>query len=184
MTVAQRPWAAELLHFWFHDLRPGQWFGRSDAVDSELDRRFSRELAALANEPGTNFLTDPLTARAAVLLFDQCPRNLHRDSALAFATDPLARTIARGAIARGWDRGLDKPARQFLYMPLMHSEAIADQRKSLQLYAALGDSFVLSFARAHYRMVARFGRFPHRNPVLGRRSSPAEERAVASGNHW
>jgi uncharacterized protein (DUF924 family) len=184
MAAAQRPWAAELLHVWFRDLRPDQWFGRNAAVDAALRRRFARELAMLGRCPADRFLRDPLTARAAVLLFDQLPRNLFRGSATAFAHDPLARAIAKGILARGWDRGLPKPARQFIYMPLMHSEAIADQRRCLRRFAALGDSFALGFARAHYRMIARFGRFPHRNAVLGRGSTAAERRAVAAGNAW
>ena len=184
MSAAPRRWAAELLHFWFHRLCADQWFGRSDSVDAALRRRFGRELAALQRRPSSEFLRDPETARAAVLLFDQLPRNLHRASPLAFATDPLARDICKGAIARGWDRGLGKHERQFLYMPLMHSESIADQRLSLRMFTGLGDSSITTFARMHYRMVARFGRFPHRNAELGRASTPAELRAIAAGNSW
>lgn len=182
--LAGRPWAAELLYFWFHRLRPEQRFGRDEAVDDELRRRFARDLAALGRcRPGA-FLRDPLTARAAILLFDQIPRNLFRQDPRAFATDALARAIARGALRSGWMAGLTKTERQFLAMPLMHSERLTDQRRSLHIYARLGDAFVLSFARSHYRMIARFGRFPHRNPVLGRPSTPAELRAVAAGNAW
>lgn len=183
MTAAPRPWAAELLRYWFHELRPEQWFGSSDAVDDAMRRRFARYLPMLGNRPARDFLGDPLTARAAVLLFDQLPRNLFRGSAQAFAYDPLARAIAKGIMARGWDRGLPEPARKFIYMPLMHSEHIADQRESLRRFGQ-GDSFSFAFARAHYRMVARFGRFPHRNQALGRKSSPAELRAIAAGNAW
>jgi len=184
MTAARRRWAAELLHFWFDELRQEQWFGRSDAVDAELRRRFARDLAALRRRPVREFLAAPLTARAAVLRFDQVPANRYRAAARAFAADPLARTIARAALRRGWAKDLAKPGRQFLAMPLMHSEAIADQRRSLAFYARLGDAHILAFARAHYRMIARFGRFPHRNRVLGRRSTPAERRAVEAGNAW
>ena len=184
MTLAARPWAAEILHFWFHELGPRQWFAPDPALDAALQRRFGPLLAGLGTRPAATFLSDPLTARAAVLLFDQCPRNLHRGSAKAFACDPLARAIARGAIVRGWDKGLDLHARQFLYMPLMHSEQRADQLLSLRLYTQLGDAFILGFARDHAAMVLRFGRFPHRNAVLGRRSTPAETRAVAAGHTW
>lgn len=182
--MAGRRWAAELLHFWFHRLRPEQRFGRDDAVDAALRRRFGRDLAALQVRPPREFLTEPLTARAAILLFDQVPRNLFRQDSRAFATDELARAIAKGALRRGWMRGLSKAERQFLAMPLMHSEDRADQLLSLQTYADLGDPFVFSFARSHYRMIARFGRFPHRNPVLRRASTGAERRAVAAGNAW
>lgn len=184
MAAAQRSWAADLLHFWFHRLRPAQWFGRSDHVDAALRRRFGRALAMLGGRPAHEFLGDALTARAAVLLFDQCPRNLFRGSARAFATDRLARAIAKGALRKGWHRRLTRRQRQFLLLPLMHSEAIADQRQSRRLFAANGDASRKGFAAAHYLMIARFGRFPHRNVVLGRRSSPAEERAVASGHAW
>jgi uncharacterized protein (DUF924 family) len=131
LAAAPRRWAAELLRFWFHTLRPEDWFHSSRALDDELRRRFGRDLAMLRNRPAREFLTDPVTARAAVLLFDQVPRNIHRGSAEAFATDALARAIARGILQRGGDRGLTGPERQFIAMPLMHSEAIADQRASL-----------------------------------------------------
>lgn len=184
MAAAPRRWAAELLHFWFHSLRPHDWFHSSPALDDELRRRFGRDLAMLRDRPAREFLSDPLTARAAVLLFDQVPRNIHRGSAQAFAIDPLARAITRGILRRGWDRGLSGPERQFIGLPLMHSEAIADQRASLAYFAPLGKRYGFPFARSHYRMVARFGRFPHRNGVLGRTSTPAERRAVAAGFAW
>ncbi|MCW1429016.1 DUF924 family protein [Novosphingobium sp. JCM 18896] len=184
MTAARLPWAADLLHAWFHELRPDQWFGRSDVVDTKLRRRFARTLARLGGQPATAFLGDPLTARAAVLLFDQVPRNLFRDDPRAFAYDSLARAITRGARAKGWDRSMTKNARHFLYMPMMHSEAIADQLLALRLFAALGNNRTLDFCRSHARMIERFGRFPHRNKVLGRKSTRAEKRAVAEGNAW
>lgn len=184
MAAARRGWAADILHFWFHDLRPDQWFGRNDLVDARLHRRFGRALERLGHQPASAFLTDPLTARAAVLLFDQVPRNLFRNDARAFAHDRLARAICKGALARGWDRGLTKVERQFLYMPLMHSQAKADQLLSLRRFASLDHREALGFARAHAKMVLRFGRFPHRNAALGRNSSAAEQRAVSQGNAW
>lgn len=183
MTAPVRRWAAELLHVWFHDLSPSDWWGGSEAVDAMLRRRFAGDLSAQGHRPARDFLTDPLTARAAILLFDQIPRNIHRGSATAFAWDPLARAITRGALARGWDRLAPHRHRQFIYMPLMHSEAIADQRASLAVFAARAPAN-LAFARSHHRMIARFGRFPHRNATLGRASSPAERRAVADGFAW
>jgi uncharacterized protein (DUF924 family) len=184
LAAAPRRWAAELLHFWFHTLTPGDWFRPGPDVDQELRRRFEPDLAMLSPRPAHEFLTDPLTARAAVLLFDQVPRNIHRGTAQAFACDRLARAIARGALLRGWDSGLRPQERQFLAMPLMHSEDIADQRLSLAYYTGLGRRFGLPFARSHYRMIARFGRFPHRNAILGRESSSAERRAVEAGFAW
>lgn len=184
MAAARRRWAAELLHYWFHTLRPRDWFRRNAVVDAELRRRFAVDLAMLRTRPAIEFLGDPLTARAAILLFDQVPRNIHRGSAEAFASDRLARAIARGIMERGWDRALPMVERQFVYMPLMHSEAIADQRNSLVAFATLGPRYGRPFARSHYRMVARFGRFPHRNAALGRTSTDAEMRAIADGFVW
>lgn len=186
MAAPARRWAADLLHLWFHELGPADWWGGSPELDARIARRFGHLWQALRHRPARDFLGDPLTARAAVLLFDQVPRNVHRGTPLAFASDPLARAIAKGAIARGWGRcgggGLSRDARAFLGMPLMHSEAIADQRRSLAWFRTIPGNF--AFARAHYRMIARFGRYPHRNPVLGRKSSAAEKRAVAAGNAW
>lgn len=184
MAALQRRWAAELLHVWFHILHPRDWFMPDPRVDAALRRRFARELTALAGRPPADFLDDPHTALAAVLLFDQVPRNLFRKSPRAFAYDPLARAIAKAALDRGWDRALTARQRQFLAMPLMHSERIADQRRSLAYFARLGPRFGWPFARAHYRMIARFGRFPHRNAVLGRTSSAAERKAVEQGFAW
>ncbi|GGC37338.1 membrane protein [Novosphingobium marinum] len=184
MTAARRPWAADLLHYWFHELEPRQWFASDEVVDRELRRRFEGHLAALRVRPATEFLSDRETARAAILLFDQVPRNLFRDDARAFATDPLAREICKAALRKRWDNGLSHAGKQFVYMPLMHSEDIADQRLSLRLFASLGDSFNFRFARSHHAMIARFGRFPHRNELLGRRTTEAEARAIAAGNAW
>ena len=184
MAARHRPWAAEILHLWFHKLRPRDWFKPEPWVDDLLRKRFEHELTALSARPANEFLSDPLSALAAVLLFDQVPRNLYRGTARAYAHDPLARTIANEALHRGWNAGLTPAQRQFLAMPLMHSEDIADQRLSLAIYARLGPRFGWPFARSHYRMVARFGRFPHRNAALGRVSSAAEQRAVAAGFAW
>ena len=181
---ASRRWAAELLHFWFHRLSPADWFGGGPQVDAELERRFGPELHALGRAPAASFMGDPGTRLAAVLLFDQIPRNLYRDTAAAFAWDPLALALARSAIVAGLHHRLPRDEAKFLGMPLMHSEAIADQRASLRYFAALGDAETFAFARSHRRMIARFGRFPHRNAALGRSSASAERAAVASGFDW
>jgi uncharacterized protein (DUF924 family) len=184
MPAALRPWAADLLHLWFHRLRPPQWFRRDDRLDALLRSRFAPLLTRLGKRPPHEFLRDPLTARAAILLFDQVPRNSFRGSPRAFAYDQLAVAIARGALRRGWGRPLSRSQRQFLLMPLMHSEVIADQHLSLRQFVANGDAGHRGFAGSHYRMIARFGRFPHRNAALGRHSSAAEQRALAAGNAW
>lgn len=179
-----RFWAQDLLHTWFHVLKPAQWYGRDDKVDALLKRRYAALVGPLSYRPSAEFLSDRDTARAAILLFDQIPRNCFRGSAASFATDPLARELTCAAIARGWHRGLPKGQAQFVLLPLMHSEHAADQRESLRRFAELGDPSNLRFARDHARMIFRFGRFPHRNAVLGRISTRAEKRAVAAGNAW
>ena len=118
MTAAPRRWAAELLHFWFHHMRASQWFGRDDALDATLRRRFGRELAALSRQSPRSFLRDRETARAAVLLFDQLPRNLHRDSARAFANDPvnLKASWEKAKVVMGPGTALDPLMKELIYI--------------------------------------------------------------------
>jgi len=182
VTNALRPWAAQLLYFWFHELTPRDWYRGGKAVDTLIEARFARYWHALHQQPVESFLGSPRDALGAVLLFDQVPRNLFRDDPRAFASDGLAQAITLRAIARGWDMPLTRDQRQFLYMPLMHAEDILLQRLSLAKFTKLGSP--QGYARSHHRMIARFGRFPHRNEVLGRRSTAAEKRAVAAGFSW
>ena len=137
MALVQRPWAADLLHLWFHELTPRDWWGGSDELDSKMEKRFRHWLEALFVCSPDRFLTDPRTALAAVLLFDQVPRNVFRGTPRAFATDPLARAITHGALHRGYLALLERRQRQFLVMPLMHSESLIDHLASLRLFSAL-----------------------------------------------
>ena len=178
-----RPWARELTRVWFHELSPSDWFGGGAAVDALLERRFGDLWAALRTQPAGSFLDSPRTVQAAILLFDQVPRNIHRDSPTSYATDHLALNLTYHILRRGWLSRFTRVETQFILMPLMHSEHIADQRLSVQLFARHVPSS-LSFAQSHWRMIARFGRFPHRNEVLGRRSTPAEREAIAAGFSW
>jgi len=117
-------------------------------------------------------------------LFDQFPRNIFRGSADAFSTDPLALAIARGAVDKGLDDALSQDERSFLYMPFMHSEDLDDQDRALLLFTALGNQNSLDYAHKHHDVIARFGRFPHRNAVLGRAMRPGEEAAAKEGANW
>ena len=182
--LGRRFWADELVHHWFHTLCARDWWQGSPAVDAELRRRFLPEFRALQGKSPESFLSNPHTALAAVLLFDQIPRNIFRGTAEAFSSDPLARAITHGALDRGFDQAL-APTTQlhFLAMPLMHSEQITDHLRGLKLFRTLGTG-TFAFARQHHRMIARFGRYPHRNEVLGRRSTDAERKAVAAGFAW
>ena len=119
-----------------------------------------------------------------MLLFDQLPRNMFRGTAQAFDTDALARDIARGAIAQGYDIQIGGAGRLFFYMPFQHSEALEDQDMAVTLIEGTGDADAIDFARQHHAMIQRFGRFPHRNAALGRETLPEEAEAVAEGSDW
>ena len=171
-------WAEEVTGFWFA-LRPEQWW-RSDAeLDEEIRERFLPLWEEQRQLPADHFLGSPQEALAAVILFDQFPRNMFRGHADSYATDHLALAIAKAAIERGYDDKLPQAQRGFLYMPFQHSEDPDDQLRSLGLFTDLGDPEQLRYAKLHHDVIARFGRFPHRNAVLGRRPRPDE---VAAGD--
>ena len=171
-------WAEEILDFWFsHGWE--DWWKRSDAFNDEIRDKFGILWARMARRPLADFTRDARIALAAVILFDQFPRNMFRAHADQFSTDHLALAIARQAIDRSFDDQLQPAERGFLYMPFEHSEHLADQKRSVQLFTALGDDHLLGYARKHHDIVERFGRFPHRNAILGRAPRPAE---VAAGD--
>jgi uncharacterized protein (DUF924 family) len=166
------------------EVGPEGWWTRSDAGDAVITRRFRGLWDTEKDRPAAAFLGSATLAFAAIILFDQYSRNMFRNDARAFATDELARAIARTMVARGLDSEIEPAARAFVYMPFMHSEALADQLWSLALFEALGDGNSLDYARRHHAMIARFGRFPHRNAALGRENRPGEEAAIAEGAEW
>jgi uncharacterized protein (DUF924 family) len=166
--------AAEILDFWLEEVSPKQRFGSDPAIDEACRHRFGDLRDRVFDTAAAGWRDAPEHLLAAIILLDQFSRNLFRADARAFEADPLTRSLTREALARGWDGGLDPSQRQFLYMPLMHSEAMADQVASLRLFAALGEEEPLDYARRHAAQIARFGRFPQRNTPLGRRSTPAE----------
>ena len=174
----QADWRREVLSFWF-GLRPEQWWTSDPAVDEDVRERFLKLWELKRQLPADHFLDDPLSALAGVILFDQFPRNFFRGHADQFSTDHLALAVAKQAVELGFDDQLQTEERGFLYMPFMHSEALADQKRSVQLFTALGDDNQLEFARKHHDVIERFGRFPHRNAILGRAPRPAE---VAAGD--
>ena len=177
-------WVPELLTFWFDAHGERDWFGGGADFDDEVGRRFGDWRESMRSQPVEAFLVDAQTALAAVLLFDQVPRNMHRGAAEAFATDHLALAIAREAVGEGLDEGQSAKHRLFLYLPFEHSEDIDDQRESLRLMASLGNAAWLDFAQKHFAMIDRFGRFPHRNAALGRADRPGEAEAVAQAGGW
>ena len=165
---------AEVLSFWFEELSPAQWFKKDDVLDETIRLRFGSLYEELAASGGSEWLDTPRGPLAAVIVLDQFPRNLFREDARAYATDAAALTIAKSAIDRGFDRNMDVSQKQFLYMPFQHCEDLEEQIRSVGLFASLGDPNTLNYARRHKDVIEHFGRFPHRNAVLGRSSTPEE----------
>jgi len=170
-TAAQR-----VLSFWFETLGAKQWF----AKDARLDRQIGEHFAALHEAARANELwawrESPQGRLAEILLLDQFSRNLYRDRPQAFAQDPQALALAQVAVAQGAGRHLESVQRAFLYMPYMHSEALAIHDEALRLFAQPGLEENLKHERRHHEILVRFGRYPHRNTILGR-SSTLEEQA-------
>jgi uncharacterized protein (DUF924 family) len=175
-------WRSDVLKFWF-GLDPEQWWAGSPDLDEQIRDRFLKLWKEKRQLPPDSFLGDPLTAIAGVILFDQFPRNMFRGHADQFSTDPLALAIARGAIDRHLDEQLDPAERKFLTMPFQHSENLADQDRAILLLTELGDDHQLGYAKKHRDVIARFGRFPHRNAILGRQPR-ADEIAAGEVVPW
>lgn len=168
-------WIDDVLSFWFEELDRKAWFAKSAETDAAIRDRFTILYEVLTTWPAGDALASPERALATVLVLDQFPRNLFRDDARAFASDELAREVAREAIARGLDETLTVDQRLFLYLPFEHSEDTADQQRAVDLISALGDDEYTRFAIAHKKIIDHFGRFPHRNEVLGRPSTMEEK---------
>ena len=175
-------WRSDVLKFWFR-LPYEQQFNGDSALDDRTRQQFLKLWTEKRQLPAVEFLTDPLTALAGVILFDQFPRNMFRGHAEQFATDHLALAIAKGALDSGFDGDLEPVERAFLYMPFEHSENIADQNRSMLLFTALGDQRFLKYAKLHHDVIERFGRFPHRNAILGRRAR-SDELAAGEATPW
>ncbi|HEV7416323.1 MAG TPA: DUF924 family protein [Tianweitania sediminis] len=172
-------WANSVLQFWFDELTREDWFSGDAGVDARINERFAELYAEKCASIPEGALQDSRTALAAILLFDQIPRNLFRGSAKAFATDEMALTIARTAVDKGFDSQLGKEEQAFFYMPFEHSETLADGERCVSLFKSLGDEEMIRFAVEHRDILARFGRYPHRNRALNRESTAAEEAFLA-----
>lgn len=173
-----------ILGFWFGEVGPDRWWVRSRETDEAIVERFRDLWEAWRDRTPESFLGSPREALAGIILFDQFSRNMFRGHADAFSTDPLALAIARAAVDRGYDDRLGEDERSFLYMPFQHSEALADQQRSLALFTALGNANSLAFAHKHHDMIERYGRFPARNAALGRPNRPGEESAIEMSRDW
>jgi uncharacterized protein (DUF924 family) len=171
---------AEIISFW-REAGPEKWFEKDEAFDLAISAKFLPIHEAAARGELAAWEESAKGALALVILLDQFPRNMFRGSAQAFATDPLARAVADRALAHGFDQATDKTMRQFFYLPFMHSELLADQDRSVRLYEALGELEQAKFAAIHRDIIAKFGRFPHRNHALGRDTTSAEQEFLDGG---
>ena len=164
----------EIVRFWFEELSPEDWYRKDSSIDAEIGARFGGIYDALKSHVSKDWLGTPQGYLAAILVLDQFPRNMFRDDPRAFATDAEALALAKRAIAEGVDMRLPHDKRAFIYLPFQHSEDSADQARSIELFTALGIPSNLDFALRHKAIIDRFGRFPHRNAVLGRVSTEEE----------
>ena len=166
----------EVLKFWFEETQPQQWFQKSDSFDREITERFSVTYDMAKKNLCADWTKDADGALALCLVLDQFPRNMFRDSRKAFETDEKALLISKDALHRGYDMLLTPVKRKFLYMPFMHSENLDEQNRCVALFAQMQEDEPLSYdyALRHQEVIEKFGRFPHRNEVLGRESSEEE----------
>jgi uncharacterized protein (DUF924 family) len=180
--------ADKVLDFWFNETDRQNWFERSDAFDQIIRDRFADAVDTARGGGFSGWRDTAQGCLAVIILIDQLSRNIYRDSPLAWSADDVALSCARQALARTYDAGLGLDERTFLYMPLMHSEDLADQKQCVELFRTLAEERAddedvsLDFAIRHHDIVARFGRFPHRNEILGRESTPEELKFLEEPN--
>jgi uncharacterized protein (DUF924 family) len=183
MRQAKPNRAGDILTFW-QEAGADSWYRQDATFDRTIRERFGALWEAACDGACDHWAMGPKGALALIILTDQFPRNMFRDSPRAFASDARALRIAASALNHGWDRKLDGAMRQFFYLPFMHSEMLTDQDRSVRLFKARmieGDN--LLHARAHREVIRRFGRFPYRNAALGRVSKPEETVFLANGGY-
>ena len=178
----------EILSFWFgapddadYGKPQAKWFEKNDNFDAEIKQRFEQVMIDAAAGKLDDMAESPEGAVALLIMLDQFPRNVYRGSAEAFASDEHARTVATRVLERGFDQQVAPVMRSFMYLPFEHSEDLADQERSLELFTKLGGSGI-EWAEKHHVIIERFGRFPHRNEVLGRASTPEETELLTQPN--
>ena len=175
----------DILAFWLDDIGPEGWYVADAALDAKIRDRFLDAWTGAMEGRYALWLTYPSGTLAYLILLDQFSRNMFRGEARAFSSDRVAIAAAKSAIAKGYDLKIDPPARQFFYLPLMHSENLCDQERCVRLMAermpeAEGN---LLHARAHREIIRKFGRFPYRNEALSRRATAPEAEYVAAGGY-
>ncbi|MFP7675157.1 DUF924 family protein [Marivita sp. S0852] len=176
----------EVLSFWLDETGPDGWYKASDDLDQTIRDRFEPAWDAAMQGHHATWLAGAKRSLAYIILLDQFPRNMFRGSGKAFASDRFPLAAAKQAIAKNWDLKIEEPARQFFYLPLMHSENLCDQDRCVRLLLERmpqeGDSNLLH-ARAHREVIRKFGRFPYRNDALSRHSTPTERAYLESGGY-
>jgi len=165
---------SEVRDFWLSDATRKKWFVKDPDFDREIVERFGETYEAARRGDLAQWMDRPEDAVALLIVLDQFSRNMFRGSPRAFESDGMAQGYARAALGRGYDREMDADTREIFYRVFTHSEALADQELGVALFTELGDAGSLRFAIAHRDIIARFGRFPHRNAVLGRETTPEE----------
>jgi uncharacterized protein (DUF924 family) len=180
MSEPETARAADIVAFW-RDAGPDAWFKKNDAFDAEIRRRFLATHEAAAAGKLSAWEHDAEGALALLILLDQFPRNMFRGDARMFATDPTALAIAAGSIVRGFDAQVAKQMRTFFYLPFEHSEDMTDQNRAVAFYTAADDAPNLKWAELHADIIRRFGRFPHRNALLGRVTTAEEQKFLDEG---
>lgn len=175
----------DILAFWLDEIGPEGWYTSDSALDARIRDRFAKAWDQACDGNFSLWLTYPSGALAYIILTDQFSRNMFRDSGKAFASDPLSLAVAKSSIRQGYDLKIDAPARQFFYLPLMHSENLSDQDRCVRLMVErMPDAQSnLLHAQAHREVIRQFGRFPHRNDALGRESTSAEESYLSDGGY-
>ncbi|MFD2739850.1 DUF924 family protein [Sulfitobacter aestuarii] len=176
----------EVLEFWLDDVGPKGWYDSSAALDKRVREKFEESWNAACEGKFSLWLTYPSGALAYIILMDQFPRNMFRGQGKAFHSDHIALAAAKSAIEKGWDLRIDEPARQFFYLPLMHSENLCDQDRCVRLIVERmhsGRESNLVHARAHRAVIRQFGRFPYRNEALNRPFTALERDYIASGGY-
>lgn len=171
----------EILHFWFEETPPSLWFQKNEDFDKQIRDRFSSAYKLAADGLCDSWRDIAEGALALCIILDQFPRNMFRNAPESFATDLRALGVAKFAVARGFDQTAPVIRRRFFYLPFEHSENIADQERALSLFKSMQteDPLAYDYALRHYDVISRYGRFPHRNAILGRKNTPEEDEYLA-----
>lgn len=173
----------DILGFWFDEAGPKKWYAQSDAFDAQVRRKFEETAITLAVD-GADWEDTPERHLALIIALDQFPRNMYRGTSAAFAWDGKASASAKRAVDKGWDVKTDQTRRAFIYMPFMHAEDLAVQNECVRLVdSRLNDASTLHHAKEHRKVIERFGRFPHRNDILGRASTAEEIHFLDKGGY-